>query len=373
MGSASGRDRAALIDQLLEEAYRFDFFQAVRVLERWAARAADPQRSAPCLPVGEDHAPRQEAVRFRAQAGLSFPACSVAQIEGQKHGGSAEEPDARPWEMLVTFLGLIGPHGVLPEHYTSLVIERVRSKDYALRDFLDVFHHRTVSLFYRAWEKYRFPIGYEKSQTPGREEDLFTRSLYSLVGLGPAALRRRSRYDDEALLYYAGLFAQRPPAAVSLEMIVADYFAVPAAVRQFQGQWLILSPEDRSLLPTPRDLRGQNNQLGGNVVIGERVWDVQSKFRVRLGPLDYAQFRQFVPNGESLPTLGQLVRTYVGPQWDFDVQPVLRAAQVPWCRLGGDGQDPSRLGWNTWVHNRPLKRDAEDAVFKETQRVVGDR
>jgi len=285
------------------------------------------------------------------------------QIEGKKNGESAEDPDARPWEMLVTFLGLIGPHGVLPEHYTSLVLERVRSKDYALRDFLDVFHHRTLSLFYRAWEKYRFPIGYEKSQTPGRQEDLFTRSLYCLVGLGPAALRRRSRYDDEALLYYAGLFAQRPPSAVSLEMIVADYFAVPAAVRQFQGQWLILSPEDRSLLPTPRDLRGQNNQLGGNVVIGERVWDVQSKFRVRLGPLDYAQFRQFVPNGKSLPTLGQLVRTYAGPQWDFDVQPVLRAAQVPWCRLGGDGRDPSRLGWNTWVRNRPLKRDADDAVF----------
>lgn len=363
MGSASGRDRAALIDRLLEEAYRFDFFQAVRVLERWAARAADPARAAPCQPVGADHAPRQEAVRFRAQVGLTFPPGSVAQIERASPGPSAEEPDSRPLEMLVTFLGLIGPHGALPEHYTSLVIERARSKDYALRDFLDVFHHRTLSLFYRAWEKYRFPIGYEKSRTPGRDEDLFTRSLYCLVGLGTDGLRRRSRYDDEALLYYAGLFAQRPPSAVSLELILADFFAVPAAVRQFQGQWLVLSQEDRSLLPTSRNLRGQNNQLGGNAVIGERVWDVQSKFRVRLGPLDYAQFRRFVPSGQALPTLGQLVRSYAGPQWDFEVQPVLRAAQVPWCRLGGDGQDPSRLGWNTWVRNRPLKCDADDAVF----------
>ena len=270
--------------------------------------------------------------------------------------------------MLVTFLGLVGPHGVLPEHYTSLVIERIRSKDYTLRDFLDVFHHRTLSLFHRAWEKYRFPIGYEKSQTPGREEDLFTRSLYCLVGMGPAAVRRRSRYDDEALLYYAGLFAQRPPSAVSLEMMIADFFAVPVDLRQFQGQWLVLSQEDRSRLPTSRDLRGQNNQLGGNVVIGERVWDVQSKFRVRLGPLDYARFRQLLPNGPSLPTLGQLVRTYVGPQWDFEVQPVLRSAQVPWCRLGGDGQDPSRLGWNTWIRNRPLQRDADDAVFVPKER-----
>ncbi|MCU0980142.1 MAG: type VI secretion system baseplate subunit TssG, partial [Pirellulaceae bacterium] len=292
----------------------------------------------------------------------------VAQIERMKAGSSADEPDARPWEMLVTFLGLAGPHGVLPEHYTSLIIERIRSKDYTLRDFLDVFHHRSLSLFHRAWEKYRFPIGYEKSQTLGREEDLFTRSLYCLVGMGPAAVRRRSRYDDEALLYYAGLFAQHPPSAVSLEMMIADFFAVPVDLRQFQGQWLVLSQEDRSRLPTSRDLRGQNNHLGGNVVIGERVWDVQSKFRVRLGPLDYARFRQFLPSGPSLPTLGQLVRTYVGPQWDFEVQPVLRSAQVPWCRLGGDGQDPSRLGWNTWIRNRPLQRDADDAVFVPKER-----
>ena len=143
---------------------------------------------------------------------------------------------------------------------------------------------------------------------------------------------------------------------------------LPVALRQFQGQWLALSQEDRSLLPAAHDLRGQNNRLGGNVVIGERVWDVQSKFRIRLGPLEYARFRQFLPSGPSLPTLGQLVRTYVGPQWDFEVQPVLRAAEAPWCRLGGDRQDPSRLGWNTWIRNRPLSRDPDDAVFvpKET-------
>ena len=369
MGSARGRDDTALIDRLLEESYRFDFFQAVRILERAAARAAESRPAGAGQPVGEDSAPRQEAVRFRAQVGLAFPASPVARVERPAaEDASAAAPGGRPWEMLVTFLGLIGPHGVLPEHYTSLVIERVRFKDYTLRDFLDMFQHRTVSLFFRAWEKYRFPIGYEKSQSLARGEDRFTRSLYCLVGLGPTALRRRSRYDDEALLYYAGLFAQRPPSAVSLETLLADYFAVPVALRQFQGQWLALSQEDRSLLPAAHDLRGQNNRLGGNVVIGERVWDVQSKFRIRLGPLEYARFRQFLPSGPSLPTLGQLVRTYVGPQWDFEVQPVVRAAEAPWCRLGGDRQDPSRLGWNTWLRNRPLSRDADDAVFvpKET-------
>jgi type VI secretion system protein ImpH len=362
MGSASGRDRAALIEQLQEEAYRFDFFQAVRVLQRWAAREAASGRAAR-HPIGADHAPSQESVRLRAYVGLAFPGGSLSQIQPAKPSEAEDEPKAGPLEMLVTFMGLTGPNGVLPQHYTSLLIERVRYKDYALRDFLDVFHHRTLSLFYRAWEKYRFPIGYEQSQATGKGEDAFTQSLYCLVGLGTGRLRRRLRCADEALLYYAGLFAQQPPTAASLEQMLADYFELPMTIHQFRGQWLVLRPEDRSLLPSSRNRAGQNNQLGASVVIGERVWDVQSKFRVRIGPLDYAQFRRFLPSGTALPTLGQLVRTYTGPQWDFDVQPVLRAGEVPWCRLGGDGRDPSQLGWNTWVRNRPLSRDAEDAVF----------
>jgi len=363
MGSTSGRDRTALIERLLEDAHGFDFFQAVRVLQRWAADQAARDGGGPHLPVGGDHAPRHEAVRLRAHVSHAFPAASVAEIRRAAEDESAEAPAGRPLELLANCLGLVGPHGVLPEFYTALTIERMRGKDYTLRDFLDLFHHRTLSLFYRAWEKYRFPIGYEKSLTPGREEDLFTQCLYCLVGLGTGGTRRRSSYDDEALLYYAGLFAQSPPAAVSLEVVVADYFAVAAEIRQFRGQWLYLSLADQSRLPGSYNRLGQNHQLGANVVIGERVWDVQSKFRVRLGPLDYARFGHFVPGEESLSTLGQLVRTYAGPQWDFEVQLVLRAADVPWCRLGGDGQDPSRLGWNTWIRNRPLNRDADDAVF----------
>ncbi len=98
-------------------------------------------------------------------------------------------------------------------------------------------------------------------------------------------------------------------------------------------------------------------------MIGERVWDVQSKFRVRLGPLRYRQFVEFMPPGSALRPLCQLTRSYVGPEFDFDVQPVLLAAEVPWCRLSGDGADGPLLGWNTWVRARPFEHDVCDAVF----------
>jgi type VI secretion system protein ImpH len=245
------------------------------------------------------------------------------------------------------------------------MLRRVRAKDASLRDFLDLFHHRLVSLFYRAWEKYRLPFTYERSQLEpgGPRVDLVTRSLYSLVGLGTDGLRGRLQVDDEAFLYYSGHFAHYPRTALALEGLLEDYFELSLRVRQLQGQWLYLDPDDRALMPCRQYPQGRNNQLGVNLIAGERVWQVQSKFRLRVGPLTFVQFRRLMPNGDTLRPLSEMTRTYVGPEFDFDVQLVLLAAEVPWCRLGGEPADGARLGWNTWVRGGELTRDADDAVF----------
>jgi type VI secretion system protein ImpH len=350
----------SLAENLLRESHRFEFFQAVRVLERMAAdeNAPDGQRQ----PVGEDHAPRQEAVRFRVIPAQSFPAGEIVEIRSEASKESSSK--SSPPEMTVAFLGLTGPNGVLPRHYTSLLIERVRAKDYALRDLLDLFHHRILSLFYRAWEKYRFPIAYERFAREGHtvKEDLFTDCLYSLLGLGTGGLRGRVGFDDEAFLYYGGFFAHSPRNAISLESLLADYFEQSVRILQFHGQWLYLSREDQSALPNDERPEGLNCQLGRNVIVGERVWDIEGKFRVRLGPLGIEDFHRFTPDGDALKPLCDVIRTYAGSQFDFDVQPVLKAAEVPWCRLGG-GESPSQLGWNTWIRCKEFDDDVDDAVF----------
>jgi type VI secretion system protein ImpH len=355
MESTSGRDNPALIDLLLAEAHRFDFYQAVRILNRAAATSAR-------APVGEDAAPRRESARFRAMPSHAFPAGAIAEVTGGRKGPDNAEPG--PPEVTTAFFGLTGPSAALPAHYTSLLIERIRAKDYALRDFLDLFHHRATSLFYRAWRKYRFPFGYEQSCWSGdtRAEDPVTDGLYSLLGLGTGGLRARLSFDDEALLYYVGHFAHYPRSAVALERILADCFAMPVGVAQFIGVWLYLSDADQSSLPCPLWPRGLNTELGRSVVVGQRVWDVEGKFRIRLGPVGYAAFQRLMPSGDVLRPLSEMVRTYAGPQFVFDVQVVLHAAEVPHCRLGGDGA-ASRLGWNTWIAAQPFTRDATDAVF----------
>jgi type VI secretion system protein ImpH len=383
MAPASGRNDTPVSERLYAEGHRFDFFQAVRVLNRIALAASDGEGGRSRQPVGGDAAPRQESARFRALASHSFPPGAISEVrlparprpavaplapEQDALGSEARLPVSAlsaPPEVVTAFFGLTGPSGVLPPHYTTLLIERVRAKDYALRDFLDLFNHRLTSLFCRAWQKYRFPFAYEQSCWVSKDvpEDLVTQCLYCLLGLGTDGLRGRLAFDDEALLFYAGHFAHYPRSALSLERLLADYFELPVAIRQFHGQWLYLSEDSQSSLPCSRWPEGLNTQMGSSLLIGERVWDVEGKFRLRVGPLDYAGFRRLMPSGDVLQPLAQMVRTYAGPQFAFDVQVVLKAAEVPCCRLGGEGTDPSRLGWNTWALSAEVDHDVSDAVF----------
>lgn len=354
MAAEDGRKGPDLSDMVRSEPYRFDFFQAVRLLEAAARGRADRDPRLAAAAVGGDHAPDREHVRFRAALSLSFPAAPLGQVRAPTSSG--------PAEAIVTFLGLFGPHGVLPPHYTSLLLRRLRDKDFALRDFLDLFNHRAVSLFYRAWEKYRLPIAFERA-VRDQSTDPATQCLYCLVGFGTDGLRGRQPVPDGAFLYYAGHFAHFPRSAAALEGLLAEYFDSPVEIEQAAGLWLTLADADRSRLPDDDFPEGQNAALGLTALAGERVWDVQSKFRVAIGPLTYPEFRRFMPDGDGLQQLGALTRAYVGPELDFEVVPLLKPTDAPALVLAGDGPDGPQLGWNTWVHDGDYETVLSDASF----------
>lgn len=373
-----GRWAGPTVEQLLfSEGHAFHFFQAIRLLEKLS-----PQRK----PIGRLFKPSEEVVRVRSHVSLNFPPSEVYEI-------SKPASEELPATMSVWFMGLTGVNGVMPLHYAERIIShewerRNHPERYALRDWLDMFNHRLISLFYRAWEKYRFYIAYERGEArqpeppsadPGpeailpepREPDPFTRCLFGLIGLGIQPLRGRlqvtaprgrvlARIDDLALLRFSGFLSHRPRCATSLAALLRSYFGVPVEVRQFQGRWLWIDRTGQSRLGDV----GGNNRMGVNLVAGERVWDVQSKFRLRLGPLGYKQFSDIIPDRRPVAErkafflLCHLTRLYVGVEMDFDVQVVLRAAEVPECQLGS-----SQLGWNSWVRSQPMPCDADDAVF----------
>jgi type VI secretion system protein ImpH len=355
-------DRRPLAERLLTEPYSFDWFQAVRVLERWARQVA-PAR--PSAPVGTDVTPDQEHVFFRALASQAFPAAPLNQVRDSPGGPSAggrERPSGKPIEAIVTFFGLTGPEGVLPAHYTSLLMRRIRAKDFALRDFLDMFNHRALSHFFRAWEKYQLPASFERAALDG-ETDPVTQLIFCLAGYGTGGLRGRLTVPDAAFLFYAGHFAHFPRSATALEGLLTDYFGLPVRLEQVVGQWLSLAEGDGSRMPDDDYPDGRNNELGLSVLIGERVWDVQSRFAVRLGPLRYEQFRTFMPDGDGLRELVELLRAYVGPEFDFEVIPLLLPTDAPPCILASEGDTAARLGWNAWVHDGDYVSVISDASF----------
>lgn len=371
----------SVIGDLLRQPGAFDFFQAVSLIER-----IDPQRQG----IAQAAHPAEEPLRFRAALGTAFPVSAIDEVLPP----TTSLPQG---EMTVALFGLTGPSGVLPRHYTQLLYRIGRDargpEKHALRDWLDLFNHRLISLFYRAWKKYRFYSDPDQVADELRAaSDPFATAVFSFAGLALPQLHNRlkitasvgdalsqreetvARVNDLSLLRYAGLLSQRPRTAANLRQLLRDYFGVPVEVQQFQGQWLVLQAEQQTRLgghaPTSSAAAGEaNNQLGSTAIAGTRVWDLQSKFRVRLGPLQYEKFNDFLPDRsttagrKSFFLLCHLTRLFAGPELDFDVQLVLDRRDVPRCQLSDDPQHGPRLGWNTWLGNGPTDHDAADAHF----------
>jgi type VI secretion system protein ImpH len=258
--------------------------------------------------------------------------------------------------MVVNFMGLTGPSGVLPLYYTELIRERLRAKDRAMYVFLNMFNHRMLSLFYQAWEKYRFAVARERG-----ERDRFTHHLLDLFGLGTRGLRGRQKVADESLVFYGGLLAMHTRSAAALKSIIEDYFEVPADVEQFVGGWRGLSGRDVTHFANGN---AYCEQLGSGAVVGDEIWDMQSGVRVTLGPMTFEQYRDFLPQGIAHEPLRAITRFFAGDEIDFEVQLILKRDEVPACELSSTGELAPQLGWSTWVRTTPMGRDPGDTILK---------
>lgn len=323
------------LQELEQQASGYEFVQLVRLLAR--ARAG---RNA----VGGWADPGSEVVRFTVPPSLAFPSSEVASLELPEH-------PSEPARVAVRFFGLLGPQGVLPRAYTSHAAARARARDTAFRDFLDLFHHRALSLFHRAWEHHRPALAAERG-----DADSLREHLEDLTGLGTAGVRRAAGSLAEALPYYAGLLALRTRPAVGLAQIVSDHFGVPATVEQFVGEWRPLQGGGQVCL----DDDGADGMLG-SAVIGDAVYDPHARVRLRLGPLTRAQFDAFLPRGRLHDTLCRLARLYADDQVGIDAQLVLARSDAPGARLGDASTPP--LGFGTWLRARAATHDPDDVLL----------
>jgi len=323
--------QTAVEDWLFAEGHRFDFFQAVRLLE--IIHTLNGER---LVPPGQSADPAKEIVHFRSEVKLDFPASDVAQVTRSKDIPKRDQPTA-PAEMAVNFLGRAGCLGALDMPSTELVLQRASRDDKALRDFLDIFNHRLVSLLYRIRKHHRVGLS---SVTPG--DDQIARYLYSLIGMGTPRLQGRMQMRDRALLYYAGILAQQPRSMAGLQRILTDYFQVEVKITQFVGKWCELEENQWTKIGES----GTNQRLGRDTcMLGTCVWDQHARFEIELGPLGWDDFESFLPTEWRFGVLCDLVRFYVKDEFEFNVRLVLKADEIPTVELS---TEPA-LSWTTWL------------------------
>jgi type VI secretion system protein ImpH len=231
----------------------------------------------------------------------------------------------------------------------------MRQKDRTLQDFFDIFNHRIVSLFYQGWEKYRFTIAYERG-----ERDRFSHHLMDFIGVGTKRLEERLEVRDDSLLFYAGLLSLHTRSAAALQRILWDYFDVPVEVEQFVGAWHRLGESDLCRF----EASTESEQLGGGAIVGDEIWNQQAGVRLKLGPLGFERYLDFLPSGTAYRPLRSLAKFFSRGEIDFEVQLILKKDEVPACELAPGQAEPPRLGWTSWAKTQPRLKDADDTILR---------
>jgi type VI secretion system protein ImpH len=320
----------ALLRALEQEPYRFGFFQALRRLE-----CAYPERAR----TGTSNRPQDDPVRFGQEPSMAFAPATLSGCKLSRKGF--------PPRLSVLFFGLFGPNGPLPLHLTEYSRDRLRNADDpTLARFADMFHHRLLSLFYRAWADAEPTTSLDRPQ-----DDRFSRLLGALCGIGNEAMRDRDAMPDFAKLYFTGRLSAQTRNAEGLLAVLRYYFHMPVSLQQFVGEWLTVPAQFCMRL-------GESIQtcaLGQTTTLGARVWECQHKFRLTFGPLSMDEYQRLLPGGTTLVRLFAIVRNYAGDEFNWDINLILKREEFRPTVLGAFGQ----LGWTTWMSEQMPDKDPD--------------
>ncbi len=334
-GWATSDSLADMLSKLEQNPTRFDYYSALRWLDCIFPKS--PR-------TGTSQRPGDERVRIGQEPTLIFPPATISSFRQVAPAGK--------YRLLTFGLGLFGPNGPLPLHLTEYARDRQKQfRDHSLVRFLDVFHHRLASFFYRAWSSGQPTVNLDRP-----DSDRFALYVGALAGLGQPALRNRDQFPDRGKLFFAAHLACPTRHAEGLVAMVRGFLGLPVQLQEQVGHWMTLPDDCRCRLGTTEAA----GRLGITATLGERVWDVQQKFRLICGPLSFESFERLLPTGSSLRPLRDLMRNYVSEELFWDIRLVLKHDEVPQTKLGMAG----RLGWTCWLPSRSRRGDAEDLVLQ---------
>lgn len=324
----------AEFDELLQDPSRMDFFAALRWLQ---ARLEMPS-------IGTALSPLDERLRFAQDPSLGFAPAAISK--------AVWDEDKERIELKLCFTGLLGPNGPMPVHLTEYVLDRRNhSHDQTLEAFLNLFHHRIYSLMFRAWSLNQPTVDFEEKN--GRR---FGEYFRCLVGMGTDGADQQESVPAAANLFYSGWLGALNRSPEGLGAILSDFLGVAVVVHPFQEMWLDLPNDSQCRLGRSR-LTGI---IGKTCIAGERIAVSNLKFRLRIGPLHWTEYENLFPKGNAFRQVSEWVRTYIGDEFFWEVQLVLRRNELPDCRLGGG----VRLGWSTWLGEPAATSEVDDLIVQ---------
>ena len=335
---------ASLVHELEAEPWRFDYFTVLRHLER--VHDDRPR-------IGESATLGDELVLLGQDPFMEFPASNLARVE---YG----DDEDKPLKIFVKYMGLLGPQGALPLATTEEAYHHILANDDAFPRFLDIFNHRFLQLFFRAWANSR-PI----AQHDRPAADRFFAYIGSAIGSGSEPYRNLDSIPDAAKLCFAGLLGSQAKSASRLASALCGLFELTAEVDEFVGTRLMLDAQEYTILGK------HHNVLGEGTMLGRGVYSVQDKIRVRIYTQSLAQYIRFLPSGDLCEPLADLVYFYNGAQLDWDTELAIPSGAVEPIRLGQFGQ----LGWTTWMAPDWTTTEAyrRDARFNPAERMERKR
>jgi type VI secretion system protein ImpH len=334
----AGEERTAvgaLTNELLRHPRQFSFYQTVRLLERSTPRSAV---------LGYDGPAERESIRLRPNPSMGFASADLHDVERLDWPGSTPGESRTIYRVTVNFLGLYGAGSPLPAFYTEDIVMHDEMAD-TRRDFFDLFHHRYLSFLYRTWEKYRYFLRYRAGAT-----DRFSQWMRGLISLhgraGVGSGDEAAVEHPERLLSSIGLLLLHSRSAATLAKILAHYFdGLPIRVEQFMPREVVIEDAQRALLGRA------NCTLGVDCSPGRTVPDISGKFRICVGPLDFAAFRGLLPDAADFRKLRKVVPYLLRNQLDYDIALTLRGEEIPPLDLTPNC--PARLGWSSWLGSHP--------------------
>ncbi|MGB0845674.1 MAG: type VI secretion system baseplate subunit TssG [Thiolinea sp.] len=323
-------DTLRLFEEIIADAPRWGYYAALRQFE---CLYADQPR------LGESRRPSDDKIRLGQEPSTIFAPATL-------HAANRND---ELLHLSVLFMGVFGPNGPLPLHLTEYARNRIRDvKDESMVKFMDMFHHRLLSLFYRVWANKEPTVHYDRP-----ESDRFHCYVGSLLGIGVPELWERDGLSDNSKLHFAGHFGALPHHAEGLSSILRSFFKVPLKIQEFVGEWLKIP--DESLCK----LGSHSGALGVDTVLGGYSWQCQYKFRLLIGPMPLQDYKQLLPGGEKLALVSDILKNYLGYELACDARLILDKKEVPGVSLGQSGQ----LGWTTWLNNQPADSDADDLLL----------